>query len=337
MLVLAVAAAFVAAGTATGDPSVSGKRAEAQRVCGADHATRRRSRASAQPLRDGDGEVAADRAQPEDQQDRAARSALELVQSQQALDAAARRDLHVARRSVDAQRHSRRDEHRGSRQPRRDVQSSLESGRRGHERGHRLQEGRDDPPARARARAQEPAPARRGACGGEGASQLAARPRAATARVDQGRDRPDDRRRSGPAARAQAQRAGALPDDFPAAGARAPGRRDRRDSIGRRRDHRPALAVRRRRRHRDALSRHAVRLGRREPRRVRLLRPRRLRLRARSASRCRTTPARSGTSASRSRAATSRPATSSSSTGSATSGSTSAAGSSSTRRTAATS
>ena len=32
MLVLAVAAAFVAAGTATGDPSVSGKRAEAQRV-----------------------------------------------------------------------------------------------------------------------------------------------------------------------------------------------------------------------------------------------------------------------------------------------------------------
>ena len=34
MLVLAVAAAFVVAGTATGDPSVSGKRAEAQRVSG---------------------------------------------------------------------------------------------------------------------------------------------------------------------------------------------------------------------------------------------------------------------------------------------------------------
>ena len=98
-----------------------------------------------------------------------------------------------------------------------------------------------------------------------------------------------------------------------------------------------SIAVRRRRRRRDAVPRRPVRLGRREPGRLRLLRPHHVRLRAgrRLAAAPRRLAVRDGRR--RSRATRSSPATSSSSTASATWASTSAAGSSSTRRTPATS
>ena len=100
---------------------------------------------------------------------------------------------------------------------------------------------------------------------------------------------------------------------------------------------RAAVALRRRRRDRDALPRRPVRVGRREPERLRLLRARHVRLRAgrRLAAALHRRPV--GLRRPRLARATSSPATSSSSTGSATSASTSAAASSSTRRRPATS
>ena len=115
---------------------------------------------------------------------------------------------------------------------------------------------------------------------GEVAHRLAARPRAAPALVDQGSDRADDRGGARPPARARAGCAGALPDDPAAAGARAAGHSGRRHGVGRRHDGRSAVAVRRRRRDCHALPRHAIRVGRREPGGLRLLRPRGVRLRA---------------------------------------------------------
>ena len=99
----------------------------------------------------------------------------------------------------------------------------------------------------------------------------------------------------------------------------------------------PPVAVQRRRRRRDAVSRRPVRLGRRDPGRIRLLRLRFVCLRA---GRC-LAPAQRRVDVrlrhSRCASRTSSRATSSSSAGSATWASTSAAGSSSTLRTPATS
>ena len=104
------------------------------------------------------------------------------------------------------------------------------------------------------------------------------------------------------------------------------------------RDARASREVRRRRRDRDGVPRHPLRLGRREPVRLRLLGARDVRLRAgRDLAAAQRRDAVQHRRRARSRGASSSRATSSSSTGSATWGSTSAAASSSTRPTPGTS
>ena len=138
----------------------------------------------------------------------------------------------------------------------------------------------DRAPARARACAPRAEAARRAARCSEGAHRLAARHgSSACSRRSRVRSRASSRSSRPGSSRSRARRrprytteqqqqALALQDTVVGASATTLGR------VGR-----SAVAVRRRRRDRDALSRHAVRLGRLEPRRLRLLRPRRLRLR----------------------------------------------------------
>ena len=135
---------------------------------------------------------------------------------------------------------------------------------------------------------------RRAARGGEAFDPVEARAAQPPARVRSRRDRAPARGRARTAGRAGAAGRGssrpqqALQRRVATFGGR------RRRPLALRADRRGAvLALRRRRRDRDAVSRHAVRLGRRVARRLRLLRPRDVRRTRRSACRCRTRAMRS--------------------------------------------
>ena len=96
MFVLVVAAAFAAAGTASGDPSVSAKQAQAQQVLGQIMQLDSSLQRAKSAYDSASEKLGGDRAQPDDQQDRAPHVAREPREGADRARTSARRDLHDA-------------------------------------------------------------------------------------------------------------------------------------------------------------------------------------------------------------------------------------------------
>ena len=299
VLLVVVAAAFVAAGTATGDPAsarsgpgAAGHRpdpaARLEPAARSERATSRRPsklHAIEHSLKINKIGLRAARAN-------LARSQIALSQRLVAIYTTRDDQSTLAV-------HARRAEHRRSRQPHRDGAVGLAQDAAVMNQVIGFRHAGDVHRRALVARASQPEAARRAARCGEGEHRLATHRQQQLLASIKGEiahsiawRRPGSSRSAAGGARAVRRR-------------RSSSRSSRcSDTVGRRvgldagRLGRAAVAVHRRRRGRDALPRRAVRLGRLQPERLRLLRPRCLRLRARWASRSRTTPARSGTSAS---------------------------------------